>query len=78
MVGEAYNIGSHAEKTNLEVTEAMLDAVGADDDLIKFVKNRAGHDQHYALKTEKIEALSWKPDYSFEEGLEGTVKHYLH
>jgi dTDP-glucose 4,6-dehydratase len=78
VVGEVYNIGSHAEKTNLEVTEAMLDAVGADDDLIKFVKNRADHDQRYALKTEKIEALSWKPDYSFEEGLERTVKHYLH
>ena len=78
VVGEAYNIGSHAEKTNLEVTEAMLDAVEADDDLIKFVKDRTGHNQHYALKTEKIEALSWKPDYSFEEGLERTVKHYLH
>ena len=78
VIGEAYNIGSHAEKTNLEVTEAILDAAGADDDLIKFVKDRTGHDQRYALKTEKIEALSWKPDYSFEEGLEGTVKHYLH
>ena len=78
VVGEVYNIGSHAEKTNLEVTEAMLDAVEADDDLIKFVKDRTGHNQHYALKTEKIEALSWKPDYSFEEGLERTVKHYLH
>jgi dTDP-glucose 4,6-dehydratase (EC 4.2.1.46) len=32
VVGEVYTIGSHAEKTNLEGTEAMLDAVGADDD----------------------------------------------
>jgi dTDP-glucose 4,6-dehydratase len=76
-VGEIYNIGSHAEKTNLEVTEAILDAVGADDDLIEFVEDRAGHDQRYALETEKIEALGWEPEYTFEEGLERTVDYYL-
>ncbi|OYR78336.1 dTDP-glucose 4,6-dehydratase [Halorubrum ezzemoulense] len=76
-IGEVYNIGSHAEKTNLEVTEAILDAVGASDDLIKFVEDRAGHDQRYALDTDKIEALGWEPQYSFEEGLERTVDYYL-
>jgi len=76
-VGEIYNIGSHAEKTNLEVTEAILDAVGADDDLIEFVEDRAGHDQRYALETGKIEALGWGPEYTFEEGLERTVGYYL-
>ena len=76
-VGEIYNIGSHTEKTNLEVTEAILDAVGADEDLIEFVDDRAGHDQRYALETEKIEALGWKPAYAFEEGLERTVDYYL-
>nr|WP_275040182.1 GDP-mannose 4,6-dehydratase [Haloarcula sinaiiensis] len=76
-VGEIYNIGSHAEKTNLEVTEAILETVGANDDLIKFVDDRAGHDQRYALETEKIEALGWEPEYTFEEGLERTVGYYL-
>jgi dTDP-glucose 4,6-dehydratase len=76
-VGEIYNIGSRAEKTNLEVTEAILDAVGADDDLIEFVEDRAGHDQRYALETEKIEALGWEPEYTFEEALERTVEYYL-
>jgi dTDP-glucose 4,6-dehydratase len=76
-VGEMYNIGSHTEKTNLEVTEAILDAVGADEDLIEFVDDRAGHDQRYALETEKIEALGWEPAYAFEEGLERTVDYYL-
>jgi dTDP-glucose 4,6-dehydratase len=76
-VGEMYNIGSHTEKTNLEVTEAILDAVGADEDLIEFVDDRAGHDQRYALETEKIEALGWEPVYAFEEGLERTVDYYL-
>ncbi|WP_363465052.1 dTDP-glucose 4,6-dehydratase [Halogeometricum borinquense] len=76
-IGEIYNIGSHAEKTNLEVTEAILDAVGADKDLIEFVEDRAGHDQRYALETEKIESLGWEPAYTFEEGLEETVEYYL-
>ncbi|CDK39320.1 dTDP-glucose 4,6-dehydratase [Halorubrum sp. AJ67] len=76
-VGEIYNIGSHAEKTNLEVTEAILDAVGADDDLIEFVEDRAGHDQRYALDTAKIEALGWEPAYTFEEGLDRAVQYYL-
>ncbi|SHH68360.1 dTDP-glucose 4,6-dehydratase [Halobaculum gomorrense] len=76
-IGEIYNIGSDAEKTNLEVTEAILNAVGADDDLIEFVDDRAGHDQRYALETEKIKALGWEPEYTFEEGLERTVEYYL-
>ncbi len=76
-VGEIYNIGSHVEKTNIEVTEAILDTVGADDNLIEFVEDRAGHDQRYALETEKIEALGWEPEYTFEEGLERTVEYYL-
>jgi len=76
-VGEIYNIGSHVEKTNIEVTEAILDAVGVDDNLIEFVEDRAGHDQRYALETEKIEALGWEPEYTFAEGLERTVEYYL-
>lgn len=77
-VGEIYNIGSQIEKTNLAVTEAILDAVGADESLIEFVEDRAGHDQRYALDTTKIEALGWEPEYTFERGLQRTVDHYLH
>ncbi|WP_256403594.1 dTDP-glucose 4,6-dehydratase [Halorubrum salinum] len=76
-VGEIYNIGSHAEKTNLEITEAILEAVGADNDLIEFVDDRAGHDQRYALDTAKIEALGWEPEYTFEDGLTKTIEYYL-
>ena len=76
-VGEVYNIGSHTEKTNLEVTEEILNAVGASEDLIKFVEDRAGHDQRYALETEKINALGWEPEYTFEQGLNRTVDYYL-
>lgn len=76
-VGEVYNIGSHEERTNLEVTKAILDAVGASAELIEFVDDRAGHDQRYALETERIESLGWEPKFTFEEGLESTVDFYL-
>jgi len=75
--GEVYNIGSGEERTNLEVTKAILNSVGGSEDQISFVDDRAGHDQRYALKTEKINRLGWAPSWSFEEGLKQTVKYYL-
>jgi len=76
-VGEVYNIGSGEERTNLEVTEAILDAVGGSEDQITFVEDRAGHDQRYALETDKIERLGWEPSWTFEEGLAEAVDYYL-
>jgi len=77
MVGEIYNVGSGEERTNLEVTEAILDAVRGTDDQITFVEDRPGHDQRYALDTDKIERLGWEPEWSFQAGLEATVDYYL-
>ncbi|WP_435333077.1 dTDP-glucose 4,6-dehydratase [Haloarchaeobius sp. TZWWS8] len=76
-IGEVYNVGSGIELSNLEVTENILDAIGADADLIEFVDDRPGHDQRYALDTAKVEALGWEPRYDFETGLERTVEFYL-
>ena len=76
-VGEVYNVGSGLEKQNIEVTKAIIRAVGASEDLIEFVEDRAGHDQRYALDTTKLEALGWEPQWSFEEGLDATVEYYL-
>jgi dTDP-glucose 4,6-dehydratase len=75
--GEVYNIGSGEERTNLEVTEAILQAVGGSEDQITFVDDRAGHDQRYALEYDKLTQLGWEPSWSFEEGLEQAVDYYL-
>ena len=75
--GEVYNIGSGEERTNLEVTEAILEAVGGSQDQITFVEDRAGHDQRYALEFDKLTHLGWEPSWSFEEGLEQAVDYYL-
>ncbi|HUE75255.1 MAG TPA: dTDP-glucose 4,6-dehydratase [Chloroflexota bacterium] len=74
--GEAYNIGAGQELTNLAVTEAIINAVGASRDLITFVTDRAGHDRRYSLNCEKLRALGWQPRHSFDEGLVETVCWY--
>ena len=76
-LGTVYNVGSGIERQNIEVTKAIVRAVGASDDLIEFVEDRAGHDQRYALDTRRIESLGWEPEWSFEDGLKATIEHYL-
>lgn len=77
-VGEVYNAGGHSEKTNLELTHLLLDTLGKPKTLIKYVKDRPGHDRRYAIDTSKIEKeLGWKPTVTFEQGLRDTVKWYL-
>ena len=76
-VGEVYNIGGRCEKTNLELTHALLDAVGKPPSLIRYVKDRPGHDRRYAIDCGKIEReLGWRPQVPFEEGLRDTVRWY--
>lgn len=86
-VGESYNIGGRAERTNLEVVEnicSLLDARrprtsgGSYRDLITFVTDRPGHDRRYAIDPTKSEReLGWKPLENFESGLARTVDWYL-
>jgi dTDP-glucose 4,6-dehydratase len=75
--GEVYNIGGHCERTNLELTHALLRAVGKPPSLIRYVKDRPGHDRRYAIDSGKIEReLGWRPLVPFEEGLRETVRWY--
>ena len=74
---QVYNIGSRAEKTNLEVVRALLDLLGKPHSLIKFVTDRPGHDRRYATDPVRLETeLGWQPRETFESGLEKTVRWY--
>lgn len=76
-VGEAYNIGSGEERTNIHVVRAILDIMGKPHDLIEFVKDRPGHDFRYSLNCDKIKLeTNWKIEYNFERGIEQTIKWY--
>jgi dTDP-glucose 4,6-dehydratase len=77
-VGEVYNIGGHNEKSNLEITHIILNAMGKDESSIEYVKDRLGHDRRYAICNDKIQSeLSWKPSLTFEEGIKLTIDWYL-
>jgi len=84
-VGETYCIGGASEKTNMEVIDTLCNILdrhhpsGAPHNQLKtFVTDRPGHDHRYAIDFSKIKnELGWQPSYSFEEGMEQTVKWYL-
>lgn len=77
-IGEIYNIGGHCEKTNLEITKLILNAMGKDESLIEFVEDRPGHDRRYAVSNNKIiNELGWRPFVNFEEGIKYTIDWYL-
>ncbi|WP_373498973.1 dTDP-glucose 4,6-dehydratase [Desulfococcus sp.] len=87
-VGETYNIGGSSEKRNIEVVETICDildeAVGRlpsgmpRRSLIRFVKDRAGHDRRYAIDASKIKAeMGWAPVVTFEQGIRCTVDWYI-
>jgi dTDP-glucose 4,6-dehydratase len=75
--GQVYNIGGRCEKTNLELTHELLAALGKPASLIRYVKDRPGHDRRYAIDCSKIEReLGWRPTVSFVDGLRQTVAWY--
>ncbi|WP_442681606.1 dTDP-glucose 4,6-dehydratase [Sphingomonas sp. ASY06-1R] len=86
-VGESYNVGGRNERTNLQVVEAICDALDARAplasgaprrSLITFVSDRPGHDRRYAIDATKLEReLGWKAQESFETGLAKTVDWFL-
>jgi len=88
-IGETYNIGGHNEKQNIEVvktvckildklTPSQLQGIDRYEELITYVKDRAGHDVRYAIDATKIaDELGWTPDETFESGIEKTVQWYL-
>ncbi|MDD5341287.1 MAG: dTDP-glucose 4,6-dehydratase [Patescibacteria group bacterium] len=76
-IGETYCLGGASEKTNLEITEFILNEFGQGEEMIEYVKDRAGHDRRYAVDFSKIKKeLDWQPRIKFEDGLRQTVEWY--
>lgn len=88
-IGETYNIGGGNEQKNLDVVNKIcslmddlcpenLNGLKSYKDLIKFVTDRPGHDQRYAIDFGKLQKnLEWIPNETFETGLFKTIEWYL-
>jgi dTDP-glucose 4,6-dehydratase len=87
-IGETYNVGGNSEKQNIEVVQTICDLLDAKvgllagdrprRTLIRFVKDRPGHDRRYAIDATKIrQELGWEPTVTFERGIEKTIDWYL-
>jgi dTDP-glucose 4,6-dehydratase len=85
--GQVYNIGGSSERTNLQVVQAICDALDERlpvtsrvprRELVEHVTDRPGHDRRYAIDCSKLRnELGWRPAVDFEEGLAGTIDWYL-
>ncbi|MBF4695152.1 dTDP-glucose 4,6-dehydratase [Fusibacter ferrireducens] len=76
--GEIYNVGGNNEKTNLEVVKLIIHTLRKSENLIRYVVDRPGHDRRYAINNTKITTqLGWKPTYTFEQGMQETIRWYL-
>ena len=78
MVGEVYNIGGSNEKQNIEIVKLILDYLEKTYSLVKYVKDRLGHDRRYAIDANKIKnELAWEPKYKFDDKIKETIDWYL-
>ena len=85
--GEVYNVGGNSERTNMQVVQAICDALdkrhpdpsfGSRRQLIEHVADRPGHDRRYAIDCNKLmDETGWRPSVDFETGLQRTVDWYL-
>ena len=75
-VGEIYNIGADNERTNRDLTDAILRLLGHDESMVEYVADRLGHDRRYSIDTKKIHELGWTPRRGFAEALDHTISWY--
>ncbi len=74
--GEVYNIAGGNERENREMAHAVVKYLGKSESNIQFIKDRLGHDRRYSLSADKLKALGWKPQFSFEQALHSTIDWY--
>lgn len=76
--GSVYNIGGENERTNMEIVTTILDILNKPQSLIKYVKDRPGHDRRYAIDSTKLKTeLGFTPRKNFKTGMEETVQWYI-
>ena len=84
IIGQKYCIGGNNEKTNIEIVTKICNKLdnfygkSSHKNLIKFVKDRPGHDRRYAIDSSLIKReLNWEPSHKFDDALDRTIEWYL-
>ena len=75
--GEAYNVGANNHRKNIDITRLIMEILDLPENRIEFVTDRPGHDFRYAVDSNKIESLGWKPQVPFEKGFRDTVLWFV-
>jgi dTDP-glucose 4,6-dehydratase len=76
--GSVYNFGANVEKTNLEISDLILDQMGFNQSNMEFVGDRLGHDLRYAVSFDKARfELGFEPRIPFEVGIKETIEWYV-
>jgi len=76
--GRIYNLGAGQQRNNLQVVHGVLERLGVSPDLVRHVADRLGHDQRYALDSQRAAAeLDWRATVPFDAALDLTVRWYL-
>ena len=85
-IGDTYNIGGDNEMTNnrivdiliLEIDKKLNRIEGESRTLVKYIKDRLGHDKRYAIDSSKLKKeLGWCPKHTFSFGINKTIDWYL-
>lgn len=88
IIGETYNIGGNNERSNNEVVNIICsyldeiaqptNSIGSHKELIRYIKDRPGHDLKYAINSDKLSKnLGWKQEENFESGIKKTINWYI-
>jgi dTDP-glucose 4,6-dehydratase len=84
-VGQTYNVGGNNEWTNIAIVKRLIELVAEArgkstaelEALIRYVKDRPGHDRRYAIDSSKLQnELGWGPRHDLDSGLRATVRWY--
>jgi len=76
-IGATYCLGGDSEKTNLEITQMILELMGQGEEMIEHVADRLGHDLRYAIDFSKARReLGFAPQIAFAAGLKETAAWY--
>jgi len=75
--GSTYNVGGGNERPNIDIVRMMLSHLGKPETLIKYVKDRPGHDRRYSIDSTNLEAIGFKREHPFEEFMPQTFQWYV-